>query len=185
VEYKVDAGSWTAASASDGTFNSLSEGYTFTTAALSDGAHTVYVRATDAATIPNTTVEANYATDSFTVDTTGAPSVSSVSPVNGAIDVATYTTVAATFNMAMDEATITTSSFTLDGVSGSVTYDSGTYTATFTPDANLVVDARDITKVERIIAGLDAATPGADATQDGLIDARDITMVERIIAGLE
>ena len=47
------------------------------------------------------------------------------------------------------------------------------------------VDARDITKVERIIAGLDAATPGADATQDGVVDARDITMVERIIAGLE
>lgn len=228
VEYKVDAGSWTAASASDGTFNSLSEGYTFTTAALSDGAYTVYVRATDAATIPNTTVEANYATDSFTVATaTGAPSVSSVSPVNGAIDVATYTTVTATFNMAMDEATITTSSFTLDGVSGSVSYDSGTYTATFTPTAKLEsnttytatlstaitsaggiplaseyswsfttvlvgdatgegeVDARDITKVERIIAGLDAAMPGADATQDGLIDARDITMVERIIGGLE
>jgi len=224
VEYKVDDGSWTAASASDGTFDSLSEGYTFTTAALSEGAHTVYVRATDSAA--NTTVEANFASDSFTV-ATGAPSVSSVSPVNGATDVATYTTVTATFDMAMDEATITTSSFTLDGVSGSVTYDSGTYTATFTPDAKLdsnttytatlstaitsaggiplaseyswsfttvlvgdatgegLVDARDITKVERIIAGLDAATPGADATQDGLIDARDITMVERIIAGLE
>jgi hypothetical protein len=224
VEYKVDSGGWTAASASDGTFDSLSEGYTFTTAALADGAHTVYVRATDSAT--NTTAEANYATDSFTIET-GAPSVSSVSPVNGATDVATYTTVTATFSEAMDELTITTSSFTLDGVSGSVAYDSGTYTATFTPSADLagnttytatlstaitsaggiplaseyswsfttvlvgdatgdgVIDARDITKVERIIAGLDAATPGADATQDGLIDARDITMVERIIAGLE
>jgi len=226
VEYKVDAGSWTAASASDGTFDSLSEGYTFTTAALSDGAHTVYVRATDAATIPNTTVEANYASDSFTV-ATGAPSVSSVSPVNGAIDVATYTTVTATFDMAMDEATITSSSFTLDGVSGSVSYDSGTYTATFTPDAKLGsnttytatlstaitsaggiplasayswsfttvyagdvngdgnLNALDITKVERVIAGLDAQTPGADANQDGNINALDITKVERIIAGLD
>jgi len=67
VEYRVDDGSWTAATASDGAFNSLSEGYTFTTSALSDGAHTVYVRATDAAT--NTTAEANYASDSFTVQT--------------------------------------------------------------------------------------------------------------------
>jgi len=228
VEYKVDAGSWTAASASDGTFNSLSEGYTFTTAALSDGAYTVYVRATDAATIPNTTVEANYATDSFTVDTT-PPTVVSTLPTADATGVAVSTAVSVTFSEAMDAATITTGSFTLDGVSGSVTYESGTYTATFTPDANLaesttytatlstaitdaagnplasaypwsftttdvtpgdatgdgLVDARDITKVERIIAGLDAATPGADATQDGLIDARDITMVERIIAGLE
>jgi len=156
-----------------------------------------------------------------------APTVSSVSPLDGATDVATYTTVTATFDMAMDESTITTSSFTLDGVSGSVSYDSGTYTATFTPDAKLdsrttytatlstaitsaegialasayswsfttvyvgdatedgFVDARDITKVERIIAGLDAQTPGSDATQDGLVDARDITMVERIIAGLD
>ena len=226
VEYKVDAGSWTAATASDGTFNSLSEGYTFTTAALSDGAYTVYVRATDAAT--NTTVEANYASDSFTVDTT-PPTVVSTSPTADATGVAVSTAVSVTFSEAMDAATITTGSFTLDGVSGSVTYESGTYTATFTPDANLaesttytatlstaitdaagnplasaypwsctttdvtpgdatgdgVVDARDITKVERIIAGLDAAMPGADATQDGLIDARDITMVERIIAGLE
>ncbi len=44
-----------------------------------------------------------------------------------------------------------------------------------------VVDARDITKVERIIAHLDPPTPGADANQDGFIDARDITKVEMII----
>jgi len=331
VEYKVDDGSWTAATASDGAFDSTSEGYTFTTAELADGAHTVYVRATDAAT--NTTAEAGYASDSFTVDTvapsvvstspeadaievaldtavsvtfseamdestitTGSftlvadstsvsgsvsydsgtytatftpsadldedttytatlstaitdvagnplaaaypwsfttkiisvpPTVSSVSPLDGATDVATYTTVTATFDMAMDETTITTSSFTLDGVSGSVSYDSGTYTATFTPDAKLdsntactvtlstaitsaegialasayswsfttvyagdangdgVVNALDITKVERIIATLDAETPGADANQDGVVNALDITKVERIIALLD
>jgi hypothetical protein len=132
VEYKIGvAGSWTPAGASDGSFDSLpylvSEDYTFTTAALADGTYTVYVRATDAAN--NTTAEANYASDSFTVATGGV-------------------------------------------IPGDATGDG-------------LVDARDITKVERIIAGLDEATPGADATQDGLIDARDITMVERIIAGLE
>jgi hypothetical protein len=47
------------------------------------------------------------------------------------------------------------------------------------------VNALDITKVERIIAGLDAQTPGADANQDGNINALDITKVERIIAGLD
>ena len=124
VEYKVDSGSWTAATASDGAFNSLSEGYTFTTSALSDGAHTVYVRATDSAT--NTTAEASYATDSFTVQTVTA------GDANG------------------------------DGA----------------------VNALDITKVERIIAGLDAQTAGADANQDGNVNALDITKVERIIAGL-
>jgi len=230
VEYKVDSGSWTAASASDGAFDSLSEGYTFTTAALANGAHTVYVRATDSAT--NTTLEANYASDSFTVDTV-APSVVSTSPANGATGVAVNTTVSVTFNEAMKASTITTGSFTLvadsTSVSGSVSYNSGTYTATFTPSANLpnnktctatlstaitdaagnplatayswsfttaqaavpgdangdgVVDARDITKVERIIAGLDAQTPGADANQDGVVNALDITKVERIIVGL-
>jgi len=226
VEYKVDDASWTAATASDGAFDSLSEGYTFTTSTLSDGAHTVYVRATDA--YANTTAEADYATDSFTVDTT-PPTVASTSPVADAIDVAVSTVVTATFSEAMDASTITTSSFTLDGVAGSVSYDSGTYTATFTPDANLAysttytatlstaitdaagnplasayswsfstptvlpgdanedgeVNVLDITKVERIIALLDAETAGADANQDGVVNALDITKVERIIVGLD
>jgi len=47
-----------------------------------------------------------------------------------------------------------------------------------------VVNALDITKVERIIVGLDPPTPGADANQDDYIDAIDITKVERIIGGL-
>ena len=44
------------------------------------------------------------------------------------------------------------------------------------------VNALDITKVERIVAGLDAETPGADANEDGSVNALDITMVEIIIA---
>ncbi len=47
------------------------------------------------------------------------------------------------------------------------------------------VNALDITKVERIIAGLDTETPGADANQDGNVNALDITKVERLIAGLD
>lgn len=54
-------------------------------------------------------------------------------------------------------------------------------------DANM--DARlnslDITRIERIIAGLDDPTAGADANQDGSIDVRDITQLERFIAGLD
>ena len=228
VEYKVDDGYWVVATASDGAFDSLSEGYTFTTATLADGARTVYVRATDVA--HNTTAEAGYASDSFTVDTT-PPTVSSTSPAADETGVAVGTVVTATFSEAMNASTITTSSFTLDGVAGSVSYNSGTYTATFTPDSDLayettytaslstaitdavgnplasayswsfttvtsavvpgdatgdgVVDARDITKVERVIATLDAETPGADANQDGNVNALDITKVERIIVGLD
>lgn len=43
------------------------------------------------------------------------------------------------------------------------------------------VDARDITKVKRIIARLDPTVPGADANLDGKVDALDINKVERII----
>ena len=46
------------------------------------------------------------------------------------------------------------------------------------------VNALDITKVEKIVAGLDAETPGADANQDGNVNALDITKIELIIAGL-
>jgi len=56
------------AAAVDGTFDSAVEDYTFTTTALTDGAHTVTVRATDAAA--NTTEVADHASDSFTIDTT-------------------------------------------------------------------------------------------------------------------
>jgi len=46
------------------------------------------------------------------------------------------------------------------------------------------VNAIDITKVERVIVGLDTQTPGADANGDGNINAMDITKIELIIAGL-
>jgi len=48
-----------------------------------------------------------------------------------------------------------------------------------------VVNALDITKIERIIVGLDAETPGADANGDGVVNALDITKIERIIVGLD
>ena len=54
-------------------------------------------------------------------------------------------------------------------------------------DANgdSVINALDITKVEKIIAEVDSRTPGADANQDGNINALDITKTERIIGGLD
>jgi len=52
-------------------------------------------------------------------------------------------------------------------------------------NGNGTIDAIDITKVERIIVGLDTETLWADANQDGNINALDITKVERLIAGLD
>jgi hypothetical protein len=61
------------------------------------------------------------------------------------------------------------------------------YAAGLPGDANgdSVVDALDITAVERIIVELDAPTPGADANEDGNVNSIDITKTERIIAGLD
>jgi hypothetical protein len=143
VEYQVGTGSWrawVAATAVDGAFDEPSEDYTFTIPALADGGYTVYVRSTDTASPPNTNTELNYASDSFTVDTT-APTVVSRVPASGATSVAITTLVTATFSEAMNASTITTSSFTLKigttPVSGSVSYNAGSYTATFTPSADL------------------------------------------------
>jgi parallel beta-helix repeat protein len=73
------------------------------------------------------------------VEDTTPPTISSFSPHDNAADVAVDTVITAIFSEAMDASTITTDSFTLSGspVSGTVTYNPATYTATFTPDANL------------------------------------------------
>jgi PKD repeat protein len=45
------------------------------------------------------------------------------------------------------------------------------------------INSLDVTKVKRIIVGLDSPTPGADANGDGNVNALDITQIELIIAG--
>ena len=75
--------------------------------------------------------------DSFAVDTV-SPNVSSTVPANSATEIATNTTVTATFLEEMDSFTITTDTFFLSGsgnIAGTVTY-SGT-TAIFTPTSSL------------------------------------------------
>ena len=47
------------------------------------------------------------------------------------------------------------------------------------------LDMGDVTKVERIILGIDPPTLGADANEDGVIDMRDVTKIERIIMQLD
>jgi hypothetical protein len=66
-----------------------------------------------------------------------APIVMVTSPAHGATNIAIATNISATFSEAMDPTTINTTTFTLDSVSGTVTYDAGTRTATFDPTSNL------------------------------------------------
>ena len=71
------------------------------------------------------------------------PTVLSTSPTDGATNVAVSTVVTATFSEAMDATTINGTTFTLKTTSGStpvagtVAYDAGTKTATFTPTSAL------------------------------------------------
>jgi fibronectin type 3 domain-containing protein len=69
------------------------------------------------------------------------PTLTSFTPASGSGSVSTATTATATFSRAMDSSTLTDSSFTLTSavgsVSGSVTYDKPSLTATFTPDVPL------------------------------------------------
>ncbi|WP_026733387.1 N,N-dimethylformamidase beta subunit family domain-containing protein [Fischerella sp. PCC 9605] len=76
-------------------------------------------------------------------DTT-PPTVTSATPSNGATNVSTGTTVKATFSEAMDAATISTSNFELRDpnntlVTGTVTYDAASNTATLTPSSTLAI----------------------------------------------
>ena len=67
-----------------------------------------------------------------------APTVSARSPSDNATDVAVDSAITATFSEAMDAATINTNTFVVDnGVTGTVSYDVNSTTATFTPTMNL------------------------------------------------
>ncbi len=63
------------------------------------------------------------------------PTVSSVSPINNATNVAVNAVITATFSESMDTTSININTFKIAGVTGTVTY-SG-ITATFTPSSNL------------------------------------------------
>jgi O-glycosyl hydrolase len=79
---------------------------------------------------------------SFTTTTAPVPTVTTTVPANGATSVNIGNNLTAIFSMPMNSSTITASTFTLTGpgntaVSGLVSYNTGTSTATFTPNASL------------------------------------------------
>ncbi|HTC81954.1 MAG TPA: Ig-like domain-containing protein, partial [Acidimicrobiia bacterium] len=108
----------------------------FTVTGLADGPHTFEVRATTAGGTDPTAASRTWA-----VDTTG-PTVSGLSPSDGATGIARDATASATFSEAVDPATVSASTVTLTGPGGvavpaAVTYAAGSLTATLTPSARL------------------------------------------------
>ena len=116
VQFQMDstAGSWTACTATDGTFDEASEAFTCAvTSALTDGAHTIYVRSTDS--LSNTTSGGSDATDTFTIDSTSpALSLTAISP-----DPGTDTTPTLTGTATDATSILAAIQFQIDGTSGS------------------------------------------------------------------
>ena len=83
------------------------------------------------------------------------PTVTTVTPVDNAMDIATSTNVTATFSSAMNSGTITTASFTLKAgtmpVAGTVSYNPVSKTATFTPTANLALSTTYTAKISAVV----------------------------------
>ena len=95
---------------------------------------------TDVEDLDGNSLQADF-TWSFTTgpapDTT-PPTIVSTTPIGGAINVPIDTFISAIFSEDMDALTIDTNTFSVDnGVTGTISYDIGTKTATFTPTANL------------------------------------------------
>jgi hypothetical protein len=105
---------------------------------LSDGSHTFYVKATDAA--GNT--DAGPASRAWTVDTK-APKVTSVFPAENATRIGPAVNITATFSEAMEADSINTNTVQLFGadtttpITAVVGYNGDTQMATLNPDANL------------------------------------------------
>ena len=86
-------------------------------------------------------------TTAATADTT-APQVQSVFPLENATGVATNTPVRVTFDEAVDPLTVNTNTFRVAGITGTVTLDAPTRTATFTPAALLAAGTTYIATVK-------------------------------------
>jgi hypothetical protein len=127
-------------------YNSATNVATFTpSAALAFGTQytvTVTTGAKDVAGNPLASQSVTTFTTVAAPDTT-APTVVATTPTDGATGVAANTTVTVTFSEPMDPNTITTSTFTLkttvgsNPVTGTISYNQATNTATFTPNAPL------------------------------------------------
>ncbi|NVN91571.1 MAG: Ig-like domain-containing protein [Desulfuromonadales bacterium] len=84
------------------------------------------------------------------------PVISTTIPSNLAVGVPVFNPISATFSEAIDPTTLNPASFTLAGVTGAVTYDGTTRTASFTPDsplANNTTYSATITTAVKDLAG--------------------------------
>ncbi|MBX6311548.1 MAG: Ig-like domain-containing protein [Isosphaeraceae bacterium] len=119
-----------------------------TSALANSTTYTIFVQS-GASGVKNTfgvPLASNYTASFTTIAAPAAPTVTTVSPADGATDVPTNATVRVTFSQPMNTATFTTSTFQLRNASGSTvpttfSYDSTTNTAILTPSSALANSA--------------------------------------------
>jgi O-glycosyl hydrolase/methionine-rich copper-binding protein CopC len=122
-------------------YDSASNTATFTpSAALAWSTQYTATITTGAQSSSGASIATNYIW-TFTTAAAPPPTVTAELPASGAANVSVGSTIAATFSEAMNPSSLTTSTFTLSSSSGAVTgtvaYDAGTETATFTPSSSL------------------------------------------------
>jgi len=132
---------------------------------VADGANGVF--STTGGTFPTQ----SYSSSNYFVDLVGSPaatsppSVSSTSPANGANGVATTTPITATFSRPLDPTSINTSTMTVSGpggsVAGTVSYDGGSSTATFTPSSPLAFNTVYTARIDGSVRGSDGTAAGS------------------------
>jgi hypothetical protein len=124
-------------------YSSATNTATFTPSASLSGATGYTLSATTGAKDLAGNSLASTFTSSFTTTDATPPGVVSTSPLNGAVNVPVNTVVTVTFSEPMNASTINGSTITLRvtatsaAVPGTVSYNGGTNTATFTPTASL------------------------------------------------
>jgi len=110
-----------------------------------------------------------WATSSFTADVI-PPTVISTNPVRDSTGVALDASITATFSEAMSQGTINTTNFTLvvygstSLISGTVSYDLGTNTATFLPSASLASSTQYTATIASAVSDVAGNAMGGDHT---------------------
>lgn len=108
-----------------------------------------------------------------------APEVIFVSPENGAANVPVNTVVTATFTKDLDASTLTPATFTInnDGpVQGSISYDTNTRSAAFTPDASLDYGKVYLVRLSMSITGTDGTPLAKDYTWEFTTEEKTYTL---------
>ncbi|MDD4308492.1 MAG: Ig-like domain-containing protein [Thermoplasmata archaeon] len=162
------AGSGTAMSASDGTFNSPTEGVTssISTTGWTEGANTLWVRGRDSVGNWGSAVSTSV---TVTVPDTVPPQVTTNTPTNGATGVLVTANIVVDFSEAMNKVNTQGAFSTVPAAAGVFSWNAGGDIMTLNPTADLA--ANTLYTVTILVAATDLAGNTLDGDKDGVMEA--------------